>query len=123
MKKIIFSHLAFILILAVYILLTTIIFGYSCPFYIIFKINCPFCGMTRAHLAFLTFNFKEAIYYHPVFFLGIPFLFLIIHNKLPFLKDKEKYNYIRKVLVICISIILITVYVLRVINYGFAFFN
>ena len=32
------------------------IFGGVCPLRMIFGIPCPFCGMTRAHLAFLKLN-------------------------------------------------------------------
>lgn len=40
---------------------------YKCPFKFIFGISCPGCGMTRAFLALITLNLKDAFYYHPLF--------------------------------------------------------
>ncbi len=54
--------------------------GQGCPFKWALGIDCPFCGMTRAHLAFFSLNFKAAFSYHPLFFLGLPTLFLLTHS-------------------------------------------
>ena len=43
---------------------------------------CPFCGMTRAHLAALRLDFSAALDHHPLFFLGLPYLFLLFHDSL-----------------------------------------
>ncbi|MBQ8624945.1 MAG: DUF2752 domain-containing protein [Agathobacter sp.] len=40
---------------------------YKCPYDYIFGISCPGCGMTRAFLSLLRFDFASAFYYHPLF--------------------------------------------------------
>ncbi|MBQ8605387.1 MAG: DUF2752 domain-containing protein [Clostridia bacterium] len=67
------------------------IFGVNCPTRLITKIECPFCGMTRAHLAALRLDFKAAFSYHPFFFIGIPFLILIFNEDV--VKGKWKIPY------------------------------
>ncbi|MBQ6823786.1 MAG: DUF2752 domain-containing protein, partial [Clostridia bacterium] len=68
-----------------------LLLGVNCPTKLFLKIDCPFCGMTRAHLAALRLDFKAAFGYHPFFFLGIPYLFLITHDDL--FKGKWKLPY------------------------------
>lgn len=45
----------------------------GCPFYRIFGIPCPGCGMTRAFLACLRLDFAAAWRYHPMVF-SLPYL-------------------------------------------------
>ena len=40
---------------------------YRCPFYFLFHIKCPGCGMTRAILSFLQLDIRAAFCYHPLF--------------------------------------------------------
>lgn len=40
---------------------------YKCPFKFILGISCPGCGMTRALLSCLKFEFVSAFNYHPLF--------------------------------------------------------
>lgn len=40
---------------------------YHCPFSFFLGISCPGCGMTRAFLSLLQFDFAQAFYYHPLF--------------------------------------------------------
>lgn len=87
-----------------------LIFGVNCPVKFFLKIDCPFCGMTRAHLAALRFDFKEALEYHPLFFLGIPYLFLLFHDEL--FKGKFKKLYI--VLVITLTLMFIILWLFKV---------
>lgn len=47
--------------------------GIGCPFYRIFGIPCPGCGMTRAFLACLRLDFTAAWRYHPMVF-SLPYL-------------------------------------------------
>ena len=42
----------------------------------LFKIPCPFCGITRAFYSFLNLNFKNSIHQNILFF-PLLFLFLI----------------------------------------------
>lgn len=54
--------------------------------------SCPFCGMSRAHLAALRLDFSAAFGFHPLFFLGVPYLFLLLHDGLFSKKGKRLKN-------------------------------
>ena len=94
-------------------------FGSICPTYRIFGICCPFCGMTRAHLAAMRLDFSQALYYNPVFFLGLPCIFFMVHDKL----FAPKYEKLRKTLAGVLLGIIVAVYIVRVCLYGFDFFD
>ena len=72
----------------------SLLFGHACPTYLIFGICCPFCGMTRAHLSALQLDFVSALAYHPVFFTGLPFLWVLVHQHL-FQKKPFLYQFLR----------------------------
>ncbi len=93
--------------------------GSLCPTYRILGICCPFCGMTRAHLAALRLDFSTAMYYNPVFFLGLPCLFFMVHDKL----FAPKYEKFRKTAAGILLSIIVVVYIVRVCLYGFDFFD
>lgn len=95
------------------------LFGSICPTYRFFGICCPFCGMTRAHLAVLKLDFSQALYYNPVFFLGIPCIFFMVHEKL----FAPKYDKMRKIIAGILLGIIVAVYIVRVCLYGFDFFD
>ena len=67
------------------------IFGVNCPTRLITSIECPFCGMTRAHLAALRLDFGAAFSYHPFFFIGVPYLLLLVNENLVYGKWKTPY--------------------------------
>ncbi len=71
MKKV-FAVLIPIFIICAYALLI------GCPFYRLTGWRCPFCGMTRAYLAFFQEGIDGAIREHRLFFLGVPTLFLLV---------------------------------------------
>lgn len=79
-KKIVKEHILVIAIITSVVLIINVIFGRSCPFFLITGIECPFCGMTRAHLELFKLNFSSALSHNPLFFLGIPYLLLIFHG-------------------------------------------
>lgn len=54
----------------------------GCPLRRVFSVECPMCGMTRAHLALLRGDFKGAAAYHPLYFLGIPFVLALAHLRI-----------------------------------------
>lgn len=64
-KKFLFYALALGIILAYALII-------GCPLYKLTGVRCPFCGMTRAHLAFIFLGLEPALAYHKFFFLGIP---------------------------------------------------
>lgn len=101
------------------ILLFSKLFGSFCPTYRIFGICCPFCGMTRAHLAALRLDLSAALYYHPVFFLGLPCIFFAVHEDL----FAPKYNKLRKIIAYSLFAVIVVVYIVRVCLYGFDFFD
>ncbi len=94
-------------------------FGSICPTYRFLGICCPFCGMTRAHLAALRFDFSTALYYNPIFFLGLPCIFFMVHEKL----FAPKYDKVRKIIAGVLLGIIVAVYIVRVCLYGFDFFD
>lgn len=49
------------------------LFHIPCPFKAIFSIPCPGCGMTRAYLSLLSFDFVKALEYNPMFW-SVPVL-------------------------------------------------
>lgn len=63
------------LLLAGYILLLVALWklDFRCIFQSFFDIPCPGCGMTRALLAALRLDFKQAFSYHPMFW-SVPVL-------------------------------------------------
>lgn len=91
-KKLIINDMLFFVGIFAFVILCYFILGVNCPIKFFFKFDCPFCGMTRAHLAALRFDFKTAFEYHPLFFLGVPYIFLLIHNELFKGKWKLPYN-------------------------------
>lgn len=98
-----------IIALLFYILITNIIFHTCCPFKIIFKRECPGCGLTRATIALLSGNIKESFAYNytcPLWL--ITAIFFIIDRYI----HKFKKNY-GLVLLIITSLVTIIRYVLN----------
>lgn len=52
--------------------------GIGCPLKFFSGISCPGCGMTRAFLHALRFEFAEAFYYHPLWVAVVPVLALLL---------------------------------------------
>ena len=47
--------------------IVAVVLFYRCPARTIFNMDCPGCGLTRACLSALRFDFKAAFEYHPLF--------------------------------------------------------
>lgn len=62
------------LIFIIYLILNLV--GFGCPIRALSGLSCPGCGMTRATLSVIRLDFKDAFYYHPLFFLP-PFMFIL----------------------------------------------
>jgi hypothetical protein len=90
--KYILKDVALFTAVVIYAVVLNLIFGYSCPLKIIFDIDCPFCGMTRAHFAALRLDFTAAFRHHSLFFLGLPYLYVLTHEEL--FKGKAKKFYL-----------------------------
>lgn len=63
-----------LLFIALYLLLSQIIFHSICPFAILTGLPCPACGLTRAGLCLLTGQFQQAWTLNPCIFLVVPYL-------------------------------------------------
>ncbi len=87
--------------LILFILISFLCFVAIMPVTCIFKtvagIYCPACGMTRAFLAILHFDFLEACYQN---LLSIPLFFFLAFSVIMLIKDfiKNRFSYIPKVL-------------------------
>lgn len=55
--------------------LAFMIFKLPCPINLILKLPCPGCGMTRAYLSLLHFDFITALNQHPMFW-SVPVLLI-----------------------------------------------
>lgn len=58
--------------------------GIGCPVLYITGVSCPGCGLTRACLKALRFDFASAFHYHPLFFcVPLALLIFMFRNKMP----------------------------------------
>ena len=117
--RVLLAHVLGIGAVAAVVITLSLLFGSACPSYLIFGFCCPFCGMTRAHLAALRLDFASALYYHPAFFTGIPLLWLLFHEQL-FVKKWQKI--LRWITIGVLIAVLLLTYVIRVLLFGFDFF-
>ena len=62
-----------------YVVLMTILVGEVCPSKLIFGIPCAGCGMVRAFILFITFQFREAFAMNPgIYVVAVAFFIFII---------------------------------------------
>ncbi len=89
-----------------------VIFIYRCPLKFVSGISCPGCGMSRALISLISFDFKEAFYYHPLWPLLIICIVLIIINIIkPNVFSKKS----KTIFTIAVCVIFILVYVIRIV--------
>ena len=63
--------------------IAVVVLFYRCPINKIFGIECPGCGLTRACLSALKFDFKSAFEYHPLFWIfGAGLLYFIFYEQI-----------------------------------------
>ena len=76
------------LIIIIYMVVMEIIFHKTCIFQILFHIDCPGCGLTRATIALFTGNIKESLHYNYscIFWLITILLFIVNRYIKPFKK-------------------------------------
>ena len=86
MKKKLLDILVLILVFIV-----LVIFGYRCPLRYLLGLSCPFCGLTRAFVSILHFDFKQAFYYHLLWPLALVGIIIFILYNLKVIKLKKEY--------------------------------
>ena len=67
---------ACLLIAGVYLVMFA--FGVTCPIRYVWGVSCPGCGMTRACVSALRFDFIAAFAYHPLWVLMVPAAVFIV---------------------------------------------
>ncbi len=89
LKKDLRDYIVPIIIIILYIVVMELVFGLTCPFRILFHIDCPGCGLTRAFISFFTGNIRQAFHYNYSFiFWLITIVLFIIHRYIKPLKIK-----------------------------------
>ena len=77
-------------VLELLILLAVCLF-YKCPFRLLFHVDCPGCGMTRAIVSAIKLDFKAAFQYHALFPIVILGGFYYVFREYLYMgKKKEK---------------------------------
>ncbi len=100
------SIFAIAAIIAVYLILFA--FGITCPIKFLTGVSCPGCGMSRACMHALKFDFASAFSFHPLW-IALPFaaFFLI------FFRVKKMPKAFGITLAICVTVMLV-VYFIRI---------
>ena len=99
-----------ILLTAGVLIILQLLFGTVCPVRILFGIDCPGCGLTRAGICVLMLKWKQAWQYNPTIFLWIP---CIVTGVL--------YRYIFPRMKSFLMILLGITYVVTLLRYGYCY--
>lgn len=86
-KFILFTLSIFLLGMLYYVIVSKLGFGFFCPLYKFFNIQCGTCGLTRMCTALIDFRFKDAFNYNQLYFILSPVIV--------YLYFKIGYNYIK----------------------------
>ena len=88
-----------------------------CPFYSLFKMPCPGCGLTRGFIALLELDISKSLSYNilciPILTVFIIYLLFIIFNK-----EKLLINWLNKYRMLLIIICLLILIIVSIINYN-----
>lgn len=107
--KFIKKYWIILLAILAYILITHFLKICNCPVKLITGIPCPGCGMTRACMAILRFDFIKAFQYNPLVFILPIILWIVIFSERPIIGKIYKNN----IFWISLLIIVIITYILR----------
>ncbi|MBP3922549.1 MAG: DUF2752 domain-containing protein [Ruminiclostridium sp.] len=110
-KTLIIRYITIAGVITLYIVVMNLIFGGSCLIKNLLHIPCPFCGMTRAHISALSLDFVTAFRYHPLFFLGIPFIIVMVAEE----NFTGKLKKITNIAVTGTGVLFLVVYIIRLI--------
>lgn len=105
----IFQRKGIILLSLLYILVSSLS-GIGCIFYWLTGIPCAGCGITRACCSIIQLDFQSAFYYHPLFWLIIPFILYMLLGKRPYFGSDRK----ETIISVIILALIIGVYIYRV---------
>lgn len=116
LKEFIKRNLITLLIILAYVAFAWI-FKLDCPLRRMIRRPCPACGITRAWANALQLDFKEALYFHPLFWFVPFYVWIIISREFwPIDKIPEK---IYKVFTIIGGILIFGVYIFRnIVGFG-----
>ena len=91
-----------------------IVLFYRCPVKLLFGVDCPGCGLTRAFFAALHFDFRAAFAYHPLFLpIGIVLAYLLLYEILhPLFRIPQKAE---KVIIVVTAAATLALWVCRLI--------
>ena len=95
-------HIVYIFSICLFLLLLRLL-NISCPILYLLGIPCPTCGVSRALLAFMIFDFKGYIHYHPLAVPLVSAVILMLHLKLI---ERKKLVYYFVFVVLVFNIIL-----------------
>lgn len=79
---VIVAFIILVIILLYFYLFNNYNISIPCPIHKLTGLHCPGCGATRMVGAILELNFYQAFRYNPLLFLFIPFILLLIFDKL-----------------------------------------
>ena len=98
-----------ILIIAVFYLFIELVLGVTCPILYFTGISCAGCGMSRAWMCLLHFDFAGAFYYHPLFWIpAVGLILLPFWNRIP--------RKVRTVLMTVVCVLFLSVYIWRMLD-------
>ena len=83
--------------------------GIGCPIKYLTGVSCPGCGMTRACISALRFDFLQAFEYHPLWFAVLPIAILLV-----FFRVKRNSSAFALVSVIA-GVMLVAMYIYRMV--------
>ena len=75
-------HIVYVTAICLFIILTQLLFGRTCPFLLLLKIPCPTCGVTRSILSLFRLDLRGYLYYNPFSLLLIFTVWSLLHIRL-----------------------------------------
>ncbi len=114
-KKIVITHIGYLLVLMLYIVIS-LIFDIGCPIRRVIRVPCPACGISRAWYHALRLEFRRAFEYHPLFFFIPVFVLFFIHCDMDLRYTRRISKKARNLIAAAGTGIIFAVYIYRIIN-------
>lgn len=106
------SLIIWLILFALYCVLTTKFLGSACPAYLIFGIPCPGCGMTRAWISLFSGDITKAFYFHPAFLAAAIIAVCVILSEI---KPKFKKSKVITAIYLVLCVAFLATYIYRMI--------